>query len=105
MDEQRRNDNLEPIYNYVSIQDIALKTSQERWTIETGGERGSGRSVLAARHDDKSSPLPTYGWRSLYLFTVPVPTSTFYIYPKSRLTASIPLNKVYIIVFLIFACQ
>ena len=34
------------------IQDVALKTYQERWTIETGGERGSGRSVLAAQHDD-----------------------------------------------------
>ena len=32
--------------------DAALKTGQERWTIEMSGERGSGRSVLAARHDD-----------------------------------------------------
>ena len=23
-----------------------------RWTIETSGERGSGKSVLVARHDD-----------------------------------------------------
>ena len=34
------------------IQDVALKTSQEQWAIETDGERGSGRSVLAAQHDD-----------------------------------------------------
>ena len=53
MDEQRQDDQLEPIYNSsVPIQDVALKTSRERWTTETGGERGSGRSVLAARHDD-----------------------------------------------------
>ena len=53
MDEQRQDDQLEPMYNIsVSIQDIALKTSREQWTIETGGERGSGRSVLAARNDD-----------------------------------------------------
>ena len=52
-DEQRQDDQLEAIYNnYVPIQDIALKTSRKQWTIETGGERGSGRSVLAARHDD-----------------------------------------------------
>ena len=25
---------------------------RERWTIGTGGERGSGRSMLTARHDD-----------------------------------------------------
>ena len=44
------------IYNSsVPIQDVALKTYRERWTIETGGKRGSGRSVLAARHDDDDS--------------------------------------------------
>ena len=53
IDEQRQNDQQESIYNSsVPIQDIALKTSQERWTIETHGKRGSGRSVLVARHDD-----------------------------------------------------
>ena len=52
MDEQRQDDQLEPIYNSsVSIQDVAWKTSLERWTIEADGERGLGRSVLAARHD------------------------------------------------------
>ena len=30
----------------------ALKTCWKRWTIETVGVRGSGRSVLAAWHDD-----------------------------------------------------
>ena len=40
-------------YNsWVPIEEIALKTSRQRWTIKTGGERGSGRSVLAVRHDD-----------------------------------------------------
>ncbi len=53
MDEKKQDNQLEPIYNRsVLIQDIALKTSWEQWMIETGGERGSGRSVLAARHDD-----------------------------------------------------
>ena len=43
MDEQREDDQLQPIYNSSEpIQDIALKTSRERWTIETGGKRGSG---------------------------------------------------------------
>ena len=51
MDEQRQNNQLEPTYNSsVPIRDVALKTSREQWTIETGGERGSGRSVLAAHH-------------------------------------------------------
>ena len=38
--------------SYVRIQDVALKTFQRRWTIWKSGERGSGISQLAARHDD-----------------------------------------------------
>ena len=53
MDKQKQDDQLEPIYNSsVPIQGVVLKTYQERWMIETGGERGSGRSVLAAQDDD-----------------------------------------------------
>ena len=40
MDEQRQDDLLETIYNSsVPIQDVALKTYRERWTIGTGGRR------------------------------------------------------------------
>ena len=47
IDKQRQDDQIEPIYNSsVLIQDRALKTSRGQWTIETGGERESGRSVL-----------------------------------------------------------
>ena len=50
MDEQREDDQLEPIYNIsVPIQDIASNTSREQWTIEMGGRRGSRKSVLAAQ--------------------------------------------------------
>ncbi len=54
MDEQKQDDQLEPIYNsFVPIQDLALITSGGgRWMIETGGKRGLEISVLAARHDD-----------------------------------------------------
>ena len=52
MDEQRLKDQLEPIYISVLIQEVARKISSEQWTIGTGGERGSRRSVLAAQHDD-----------------------------------------------------
>ena len=53
MDEQRQEDQLEPIYNSsVPIQDVALKTYRELWTIERGGGRRSGKSTLAVRHDD-----------------------------------------------------
>ena len=31
---------------------VDLRTSQKRWTIGRSGERGSGISVLVARHDD-----------------------------------------------------
>ena len=46
----------------VKIRDLALKTRQRRWTIGRSGERGSGISVLAARHDDDTIyPTPPLG--------------------------------------------
>ena len=43
MDEQKQVDQLEPIYNsFVPIQDVALKTSREQWTIVTDGNEGQG---------------------------------------------------------------
>ena len=58
MDKQRQSDQVEPIYNSsVPMQDIALKTYRERWTKETRGESWSGRSVLAARHDDDEEEM------------------------------------------------
>ena len=53
MDAQDLDDYLDHIYSSsVPIHDVARKTCRERWSIETGGERGSGKSVLAARYDD-----------------------------------------------------
>ena len=53
MDEQRQDDQLEPTYSIsVLIQDVALRTCRKQWTIEKGGEKGSGISMLMARHDD-----------------------------------------------------
>ena len=48
-----KEEGLEHTYSsYVRIQDVALKTCLRRWTIGKSGERESGISVLAARHDD-----------------------------------------------------
>ena len=53
IDEQRQDDQLEPTYSSsVPIQDVALKTYREQWTIEKGDERWPGISVLMAWHDD-----------------------------------------------------
>ena len=43
--------------SYVRIRDVALKTGQKLWMIGRSGERGSGISVLAARHDDDDDVL------------------------------------------------
>ena len=60
--EQKQDDRLEHTYSsYVRIQDVPLKTCQRRWTIGKSGERGSGVSVLAARHDDDDDDAPTDG--------------------------------------------
>ena len=53
MDEKRQDNQLEPIYSSpVPIQDVAMKTYRERWTIEKGGKWELGISVLMAWHDD-----------------------------------------------------
>ena len=59
MAKQKQDDQLEYTYSsYVRIQDVALKTCQERWMIGRSGERGSGISVLVARHDDDMTHVP-----------------------------------------------
>ena len=51
--EQKQGDQLEPTYSSsVRIRDVALTTSQKRWTIERSGERVSGTSMHVARQDD-----------------------------------------------------
>ena len=53
MAKQKQDDQLEHTYSsYVRIRDVAQKSCQKRWMIGRIGERGSGISVLAARHDD-----------------------------------------------------
>ena len=53
MAEQKQDDQHEHTFsNYVRIRDVVRKTCLGRWTIGRSGERGSGISVLPARHDD-----------------------------------------------------
>ena len=60
MAKQKQDDQLEHTYSsYVRIRDVALKTWQKQWMIGRSGERGSGISVLAARHDDDNDTLWT----------------------------------------------
>ena len=55
---QKQDDQLELTYsNYVRIQDVTLKTCRRWWMIGRSGERGSGISVLAARHDDDDDEI------------------------------------------------
>ena len=64
MTEQKQDDQHEHTYSsYVRIWDVVLKTCRRRWTIGRSGERGSGISVLVARHDvddDYSPDLPPW---------------------------------------------
>ena len=63
MAEQKQCDHCEHTYSrYVRIRDVDWKTCRRRWMIGGSGERGSGISVLATRHDDDEI------WRSLDLF-------------------------------------
>ena len=53
MDELKQDGQQEHTFSsYVRIRDVVQKTCQRWWTIGKSGERGSGISVLPARHDD-----------------------------------------------------
>ena len=78
MDEQKLDDQLETIYKTcMTMQDIVLKTSWEGLAIETSGERGPGRSMLAERHD----------YYDIYIIII-------YIYIYIRFIYLIPWNLV-----------
>ena len=50
---QRQDVQLEPTYSSsVQIRDVALRICRKQWTIGSYGERGSGISMLIARHHD-----------------------------------------------------
>ena len=52
-DVQVLDDQLELIYNsFERTQDVVKKTCRKRWIIGANGQRESGKSVLAAWHDD-----------------------------------------------------
>ena len=58
---QKQDDQLEHrCSSYMRIWDVALKTCLRRWTIGKNGERGSGISMLAARHDDDDDDAIVY---------------------------------------------
>ena len=76
---QKQDDQHEHTFSsYVWIRDVALKPYQRRWTIKRSGKRGSGISVLAARHDDDDDFEKNAGI-SLFLFIVIYTGYTFQV--------------------------
>ena len=66
---QKQDDQLEHTpSSYVRILDVALKTCQRRWTIGRSGERGSGISVPAVRHDDDDNVLSKFEYIYIYVY-------------------------------------
>ena len=58
MAKQKQDDQHEHTFrNCVRIRDVVQMTCQRWWTIGRSGERGSGISVLPARHDDDDYTL------------------------------------------------
>ena len=63
---QKQDDQLEHTYSSSErIRDVTLNTCQKRWMIGRSGERWSGISVLAARHDDIYIYIYSFTWFSL----------------------------------------
>ena len=60
---QKQDDQHEHTFsNYVRMQDVVQKTCLRRWTTGKSGERGSGISVLPARHNDDDDIFSNY-WK------------------------------------------
>ena len=63
---QKQDDQHEHTFsNYVRIRDAVQKTCLRWWTIGKSSERGSGISVLPARHDDDDDDEWKKLWKSL----------------------------------------
>ena len=77
--ERKQDDQLEHTYSSsVRIRNLGLKTCQKRWMIGRSGERGSGISMLEARHcydddDDDDIYIWWYFWNivftDVYIYT------------------------------------
>ena len=86
MAKQMQNDQRELTYSsYVKTQDVTLKTCRRRWMIGRSGERGSGISVLAARHDDDDDDIADLNHFKHYLNRS--------IWPRERIARSAGVVK------------
>ena len=70
----KRDDQQEHTFiNYERIRDVVRKTCLRRWTIGKSGERGSGISVLPARHDDDDDERylknASYSWHKCCIYS------------------------------------
>ena len=84
MAKQNQDDQLEHTYsNYVKIRDVALKTCKKRWMIGRSGERESGISVLAARHDDDDDIYIHFGIVIIGSYS---PLSSYFRHPVDHFT-------------------
>ena len=75
MAKQKQDDQLEHTNSSdVRRRDVALTTCQRRWIIERSGEKGSGISMLAARHvdDDDDDMASSFRIESKYFLNISV---------------------------------
>ena len=67
---QKQDDQHEHTFSsYVRIRDVVLKTCLGSWPIGRSGERGSGISVLPARHDDDDDDFGNHANIFSFFFT------------------------------------
>ena len=85
---QKQDDQHEHTFsNYVRIRDVVLKTCLVRWTTGRSGERGSGISVLPARHDDDDDVCCYwyhYGYTAIVFSGIPRWIFIFFIFLTFR---------------------
>ena len=97
MANQKQDDQLEHTYSsYEMIRDVTLKTCRRRWMIGRRGERGSGISPLAARHDDMHVYIYKQTYVYIYIYIYIYAHTFIYIY----IYIYIYIQNVYIYTFI-----
>ena len=104
---RRQDDQHEHTFSsYVRIRDVVLKTCHGWWMIGRSGERGSGISVLPARHDDDDEIKLKVCWKTdVTVFSC---TKRWYQFDRKYspifITRKIYAYKVVFFIFSFFVC-
>ena len=101
MDVQEWDDQHELTYSsYVRTRDVTLKTCRRRWMIGRNGERRSGISAQAARHDDDDDVLIKHLTQTFLYLDVSVAAHLSILFQSSVFRLNLILKPFWVSVYI-----